>query len=443
MEVTEVAHKVIMPQMGESIAEGTITTWLKKIGDTVERDEPLFEISTDKVDAEIPSPISGTLLKIMVEPGATVPIDTVVAMIGEAGESTADDGIGPDAPSAPAPETSAAPTVSAPAAVHHADTPTSVEERRRTKSSPLVRRIAQKHGIDISTISGTGVSARVTKSDIMAVVQGASPRASAPAPQAVASSGAAPVLPMGEVPAAYRPQVYENDRIEPMSKMRELIADHMVWSRRISSHVQTVWEVDFTHVDRLRRKYKPQWQERHGTNLTFTSFGMKATVDAIKAYPILNSSLDGNKVIYHHAVNLGMAVALDWGLIVPVIHGAEELNILGLSKRLNDLGTRAREKKLKPAEVQGGTFTITNPGVFGNLFGLPVINQPQVAILGMGGVEKRPVVVSTQEGDSIAIRTRAYLSLSFDHRVIDGAVADQFMARVKKGIEEFDEGDLG
>jgi pyruvate dehydrogenase E2 component (dihydrolipoamide acetyltransferase) len=424
-----VAHEVIMPQMGESIAEGTITSWLKAIGEKVERDEPLFEMSTDKVDAEIPSPVAGTLLEIKVQPGETVAINTVVAIVGVQGESTK------------------AATGGAPSAAAQADTPKvetpssspepdaaleSVEQRRRTKSSPVVRKIAAQHDIDISVLHGTGISGRVTKKDILAHIEdgAASARAAVPLPSVATGPST--------IPAAYRPKVFPGDRVEDMSKMRSLIADHMVLSRQISSHVQTVWEADFSHVGNLRKKYKSKWQENNEVNLTFTAFIMKTAVDALKAFPVLNASLDGQRIIYHRNVNLGMAVALEQGLIVPVIKNADELNLLGLTRRLNDLGSRARDKKLKPDEVQDGTFTITNPGVFGNLFGLPVINQPQVAILGVGGIEKRPVVID----DMIAIRTRCYLSLSFDHRLVDGAIADQFMRKIKEGIENFDESEL-
>ena len=442
-------HDVIMPQMGESIAEGTITTWLKKEGEQVARDEPLFEMSTDKVDAEIPSPVAGTLIEIKVKPGETVPINTVVAVIGDGAEARAG-GNGAAAPKAESKrEPKPAPKAEAPArepsrpqraerpAPSAEARPASVEERRRTKSSPVVRKIASKHGVDITEIPGTGISGRVTKKDILAHLEGGQPRAEArPAERALEVR--APSRAPDEIPAAYRAKVFEGDRVEDMSKMRALIADHMVLSRRVSAHVQTVWEVDFTRVAALRSKHKDTWREQHDVNLTYTSFIMKATVDALKAFPVVNASVDDHRVIYHRDVNLGVAVALDWGLIVPVIRGANELNLLGLTRRLNDLGTRAREKRLKPDEVQDGTFTITNPGVFGNLFGLPVINQPQVAILGAGGVEKRPVVID----DAIAIRTRAYISLSFDHRLVDGAIADQFMARVKEGVEQFDESEL-
>lgn len=459
-------QNVIMPQMGESIAEGTVTTWLKKVGDKINRDEPLFEISTDKVDAEIPSPTSGVLLEIKVQPGQTVPINTVVAVVGEAGESAA-------AAATPDPkpvETKPAPTAVQPAVAPKGNAPviakvpdmapqksngthaapafsSSLEERRRTKSSPVVRKIAGEHGVDISQISGSGISGRVTKSDILGFLDKGGARAvPAPTPtmpgKTTTLAGSGDVMTRGPVPEAYRPKMYDGDRIEDMSMMRAKIAEHMVLSKRISPHVATVWDVDFSRVAALRNKHKGSYEQNHGVKLTYTGFIIKATVDALKAFPIINASLDENKVIYHRDIHLGIAVALDWGLIVPVVHNAGELNLLGLMRRATDLAERSRTKKLKPDEVQGGTFTITNPGVFGPLFGLPVINQPQVAILGVGGIEKRPVVISDENGDSIGIRTKAYMSLSFDHRLIDGAVADQFMARLKKNIEEFDESAL-
>lgn len=440
LEENPVSHDVIMPQMGESIAEGTITTWLKKVGDRVERDEPLFEISTDKVDAEIPSPAGGTLTEIKVQPGQTVAINTVVAVIAEAGAQ----------PAASTKKAEPAPAVAASAPAEkvsaHAPTPTpsSVEERRQTKSSPLVRKIAAEHGVTVADVPGTGISGRVTKTDIVGYIeQGGTKPKGAPTATAPRTSGASPGVvstALGEVPEAFRPRIYEGDRVEDLSVMRTKIAEHMVWSRRISAHVQTVWDVDFSRVAKLRDKHKAAWEENHGVKLTYNAFILKVVVDALKAFPILNGSMDleGRKLIYHHHVNLGFAVALDWGLIVPVIHAADELNTLGLARRAIDLATRARTKKLKPDEVQAGTFTITNPGQYGQLFGLPVINQPQVAILGVGAIEKRPVVID----DMLAIRTRGYLSISFDHRLIDGAVAEQFMSRVRKGIEEFDEADL-
>ncbi|MBI3180269.1 MAG: 2-oxo acid dehydrogenase subunit E2 [Deltaproteobacteria bacterium] len=428
-------QNVIMPQMGESIAEGTVTQWLKKVGDKVQRDEPLFEISTDKVDAEIPSPAAGVLLEIKVQPGATVPINTVVAVIGQEGEAAATASTAkPSAAPAPAPIPAAQPAPARAPAPLAGGQVMSLDERRRTRSSPVVRKIAREHGIDITELSGTGIGGRVTKDDILAVVSGGA--AVARAPQ---SMPGAPALALStQVPDAYRPRVMEGDRVEEMSVMRQRIAEHMVLSQSISAHVATVWEVDFTRVAALRNKYKDAWNERHSTSLTYTAFIMKACVDALKAYPALNAGIDDKRVVYHRNVNLGIAVALDWGLIVPVIARADEMNLLGLARHATDLATRARNKKLKPEEVQNGTFTITNPGVFGPMFGLPMINQPQVAILGVGAVEKRPVVID----DMIGIRTRAYMSLSFDHRLIDGAVADQFMARIKKSIEEFDEGQM-
>lgn len=438
------AHDVIMPQMGESIAEGTVTTWLKKVGDPVDRDEPLFEISTDKVDAEIPSPVAGVLLEIRVQSGETVAINTVVAVIGEAGaaEANAEQPATAEARSESAPESQPTPVVAEATALDESEKtassgPISLEERRRTKSSPVVRKIAAEHGIDIAAIQGTGVGGRVTKQDILAVVNGGA----APAPAAMPAASPAPrPLPSGPatIPEAYRPRVFDGDRVEDMTTMRAKIAEHMVLSKAVSAHVGTVWEVDFTRVAKLRELHKALWAERYGVNLTVTAFIMKATVDALKAHPIINTSIDGDKVIYHREINLGLAVALDSGLLVPVIHNAGELNIMGLARRASDLANRARTKKLMPNEVQNGTFTITNPGVFGPMFGIPVINQPQVGILGVGAVEKRPVVID----DMIAVRTRAYLSMSFDHRLIDGATADQFMARIKTEIEEFDEKEL-
>jgi pyruvate dehydrogenase E2 component (dihydrolipoamide acetyltransferase) len=427
MKEVQVAYDVVMPQMGESIAEGTITTWLKKVGDKVNRDEPLFEISTDKVDAEIPSPAAGTLQEIRVQPGQTVAINTVVAVIADGSVNAS------TAPAAPA-QTAAAPAAAAQPAPSSNES-SSVEERRRTKSSPVVRKIAAEHGVNIAQLSGTGISGRVTKQDILGHLGGAETPTQT---QAAAPSQQAPAASHGGMPDAFRPHVMEGDKVEDMSPMRAKIADHMVWSKRISPHVAAVFEIDFTHVDSLRKKFKAQWQEKYGVNLTFTSFIMKATVDAIKAFPAINASLDEHKVIYHRDINLGLAVSLDWGLLVPVIHKADELNMLGLSRRAADLAERARSKKLKPHEVQSGTFTITNPGIFGSLFGIPVINQPQVAIMGVGAIEKRPVVID----DMIGIRTRAYMAISFDHRLVDGAIADQFMSAVKSGIEKFDEKSL-
>ena len=446
---------VVMPQMGESIAEGTIVKWLKKIGEKVERDEPLLEISTDKVDAEIPSPSSGTLTEIIAQEGQTVGVNTVVARIGADGEAAGAStpppaaapppkpvAEAPKAEPAPAPEPPAqvdtqrpetrvdAPPAQAAAATEQNDDENvaSLDERRRTKSSPLVRKIAQENNVDISKLQGSGVSGRVTKNDILDFLQ--QPKPAAPAQQP-ATQQQAPPAPR---PPAMTFASGENNRIEPLSVMRKKIAQHMVLSKQTSAHVTTVFEVDFTAIDKLRRQYKDAYSER-GTKLTFLPFIIQAVVTGLREFPIINASMDDASVIYHRDLNIGIAVALEWGLIVPVVKNADEKNILGLSKTINDLGERARTKKLAPDDVQGGTFTITNPGIYGGLFGTPIINQPQVAILGVGGVKKRPVVVETKEGDFIAIRSMCILSLTFDHRLIDGAVADQFMARVKAFVE--------
>jgi pyruvate dehydrogenase E2 component (dihydrolipoamide acetyltransferase) len=433
---------VVMPQMGESIAEGTVVKWLKKVGETVERDEPLLEISTDKVDAEIPAPASGTLTEIVAQEGQTVGVNTVVARIGGGGEAASTSAPAPaptqqPPPAAATPQPSPAPTPEAPAQIDtkrpetvvqpppeqsEDENITSLDERRRTKSSPLVRKIAQENNVDITRLQGSGVSGRVTKNDILDFLQQPTPAAAAPQP------AAAPRPPAMTFAAG------ENNRIEPLSVMRKKIAQHMVLSKQTSAHVTTVFEVDFTAIDKLRRQHKDAYTER-GAKLTFLPFVIQAVVAGLRQFPIINASMDESSVIYHRDLNIGIAVALDWGLIVPVVKNADEKNILGLSKTINDLGERARTKKLSPDDVQGGTFTITNPGIFGGLFGTPIINQPQVAILGIGGVKKRPVVVETKEGDFIAIRSMCILSLTFDHRLIDGAVADQFMARVKEVIE--------
>jgi 2-oxoglutarate dehydrogenase E2 component (dihydrolipoamide succinyltransferase) len=458
---------VVMPQMGESIAEGTVSKWLKKPGDKVERDEPLLEISTDKVDAEIPSPAAGTLAEIVVQEGQTVPVNSVVARLAADGESAgagaapqpqpaAPPAAPPPAPPQPAPaaqpaspaaparaETSApaAPAPKPAAAPPPADAGTegdfddeenitSLDERRRTRSSPLVRKIAKENNVDISQLQGTGVSGRVTKNDILEFLQ-------QPArPAAAAGTAAQPSSPGAAAVQMPRPQFApgEATRIEPLSVMRKKIAHHMIQSKQTSAHVTTVFEVDFSNIEKLRRRYKESYAER-GVKLTYLPFIVQAVIAALREFPIINASMDENNVIYHSEYNIGIAVALDWGLIVPVVKHADEKNILGLSRAINDLGERARTKKLSPDDVQGGTFTITNPGIYGGLFGTPIINQPQVAILGVGGVKKRPVVIETKDGDSIAIRSMCILSLTFDHRLIDGAVADQFMARVRQTLE--------
>ncbi|MPY89225.1 MAG: 2-oxoglutarate dehydrogenase, E2 component, dihydrolipoamide succinyltransferase [Luteitalea sp.] len=431
---------VVMPQMGESVAEGTVTRWIKQIGEPVDRDEPLFEISTDKVDAEIPSPAAGVLAQIRVKEGETVPVDTVVGVIAAAGEQVGSNGRGDadqrqagteqpddqtDVAASAATETEAQAgrgDVATRARPKPEPVPLEAERERlrRQKSSPLVRKIAREHSVEIAEVSGTGVSGRVTKADILKFID---ERRKAPAP---AAAGVA----LPHIPAYAPGEVVD---VVPMSVMRKKIAEHMVLSRRTSAHVHSVFEVDFTRVAKIRDDKKADY-ERASTKLTFLSFIAKAIVDALRAMPILNASVDGDKIVYKRAINLGIAVALDWGLIVPVIQHADEKNLLGLSRAIQDLAVRARNKQLKPEEVQSGTFTITNPGTFGTLFGMPIINQPQVAILGVGAIEKRVAVID----DALAIRQRAYLTLGYDHRLVDGAAADQFMQIVKQRIETFE-----
>jgi 2-oxoglutarate dehydrogenase E2 component (dihydrolipoamide succinyltransferase) len=434
------ATNVVMPQMGESIAEGTIVRWIKKVGDQVDRDEPLFEISTDKVDAEIPSPAAGVLADIRVKEGETVPVNSVVAVIGAAGEAVArsetDGGNG----SRPSPSLNTAPFVEAltelpAAAAGQPDSedaeesvpapggpaPSSRDELRRQKSSPLVRRIAKEHDVDIKLVKGTGISGRVTKQDILGFIEAGAHR------QPAAPRGA------GQPGPVYKPG--ENVQIVPMSVMRKKIAEHMVMSAQTSPHVYSVYEVNFARVASLREKHKAQY-DAAGAKLTFTAFIAKVIVDALRQFPIVNASVDGDNIVYKKDLNLGIAVALENGLIVPVIRNADEKNLLGLSRAINDLAARARSKKLSPDDVQGGTFTITNPGIFGALYGLPLINQPQVAILGVGAIEKRPIVVD----DAIAIRPIGNLTLGYDHRLIDGAEAGRFLSFVKERLEGFDEG---
>ncbi|MET0163515.1 MAG: dihydrolipoamide acetyltransferase family protein [Vicinamibacterales bacterium] len=448
---------VVMPQMGESIAEGTIVRWIKKVGDSVERDEPLFEITTDKVDAEIPAPAAGVLTEIKVKEGETVAVNTVVGTIGQPGErpepasetpaagvrekaevaaaSTQSQGDG-DRPRAPGPAASASP-----------------DDVRQRRSSPLVRRIARDNNVDIAEIRGSGIGGRVTKSDILAHLDRpqARPQASGPRDQGSLrdqGSGIRDQSSQAQVGAASqgaearpatgqeaRPGAMSTDRVEiqPLSPMRKIIAERMVLSRRTSAHVHSVFHVDFSHVEKIRRENKEEYA-RLGARLTYMAFIASAVIDAIRHHPIINASLDGENVIYKKNVHLGIAVALESGLIVPVISNADEKNLLGLSRAIADIADRARTKQLRPEEVQGGTFTITNPGQFGAQFGMPIINQPQVAILGVGTIEKRPVVID----EAIAIRTMAYLTLGYDHRLVDGAVADQFMANVKRHLESFD-----
>ena len=414
--------QVVMPQMGESIAEGTIVRWIKKVGDSIDRDEPLFEISTDKVDAEIPSPAAGVLLEIAVKEGETVAVNSVVATIGAAGEKV----VVTAAPTAAAPVSSALPE----AAAGQPDTAVAATVEappagngRPQRSSPLVRRIAKEHGVDIGRISGTGTGGRVTKHDILGHLDQGSAFAAPTAPEAdSARSARGPAFQPGE-----------RVEIQPMSVMRRKIAEHMVLSKRTSAHVYSVFEVTYTRVEELRQARKGEY-ERQGAKLTFTSFIAKAVVDTLRRHPVINASIDGDNVVYKKDVNLGIAVALDNGLIVPVIKDAGEKNLLGLARAIADVADRARAKKLNPDEVHGGTFTITNPGNYGAQFGLPIINQPQVAILGVGAIEKRPVVID----DMIGIRLKGYLTLGYDHRLVDGAVADQFMADVKAYLENFD-----
>jgi pyruvate dehydrogenase E2 component (dihydrolipoamide acetyltransferase) len=445
------AVDVIMPQMGESIFEGTITKWLKKAGDKIERDEPLFEISTDKVDAEIPSPSAGVLKEIKVTEGQTVPIQTIVAVIDVdgAGASSSAPAAAPAKPEAskPAAPAPAAVPVSAPSATQ---APAVSASGERVRSSPLVRKIARENNIDVSQVPGTGAGGRVSKQDILGAVESgtvSAPRAGASAaPSAQSSAPARPSAPPPATGGASASAVLENAvprekmyfghyEVQPMSVMRQRIAEHMVLSKHVSPHVYSVDEVNVTGIAALRAKMKGKFEDASGTKLTFMPFFVRAAVEALRAFPTVNSSVDGTNIILHKECNIGIAVALDWGLIVPVIKNAEEKNFLGIARTMNDLAERARAKKLKPDEVAEGTFAITNPGVFGGLFGLPVINQPNVAILGLGTIEKRPVVVD----DAIAIRSMVYLTLSYDHRVVDGATAHQFMAKIKHTLENWTE----
>jgi 2-oxoglutarate dehydrogenase E2 component (dihydrolipoamide succinyltransferase) len=419
--------------MGESIFEGTITKWLKKAGDKVQRDEPLFEISTDKVDAEIPAPASGILQEIKVSEGNTVQVNTIVGVIGEGGSASA--AAPAKAAPAQAPTASVAAKKEAPAApAASAAAPTFApasddEEDSDVRSSPLVRKLAREHNVDLAKVSGTGTGGRVSKQDVLDFVER---RAAAPvAPPAPASRPAS---------AAASTSAAASGDLVPMSQMRKIIAQRMIESRRTSAHVHCMFEVDMTHIVNLRNKLKNGFEQRHGARLTFMPFFVRAAIIALQQYPIVNSSLEGDSIRYHQHVNAGIAVALDWGLIVPVLKNADELNFLGLQRGITDLGERARSKKLMPADVEGATFTITNPGQFGAVFGLPIINQPNVAIMGVGGITKQPLVITDKDGaDSIAIRSVVHLTLGYDHRVVDGAVADQFMAVVKKALENWSE----
>jgi 2-oxoglutarate dehydrogenase E2 component (dihydrolipoamide succinyltransferase) len=443
-----------MPQMGESIAEGTLSRWLKKVGDEVKRDEPIFEISTDKVDAEIPAPTAGILAAISVTEGQTVAVGTVVALI----ETDKSAPIGePAAAPAPAEQTTGATTGAATPAAASADAGAgaaapaggngnSFEERVRTKSSPLVRKMAAEHGVEISALQGSGIAGRVTKRDLEQALAGglaqpataaaAAPAAPAPAaPRTPAVAGAA----IGELHA---PAVegMPGDVVEPMSRIRQLTAEHMTLSRRWNAHVTSFFEIDLTRIARIRQKQRAEFERTTGERLTYLPFVIKAVTDGLKAFPTLNAAVRGSDIVLRKQYNIGIAVALDWGLIVPVIKNADDLSLTGLTRNLNDLANRARSKKLQPTEVQGATFTITNPGVFGSLMGTPIIPVPTSAILGVGAIEKRPKVITGPDGeDTIAIRTCAYFSISFDHRIVDGADADKFMAFVKQRLESFPE----
>ena len=420
---------IVMPQMGESIVEGTLTKWLKKTGDRVERDEPLFEISTDKVDTEIPAPSAGVLGEQLVEEGKTVAIGTIVGRINESGGDGAAAAPAP-APAASAPKVEKAPKPAAalapPVAAKAPEAPAPAADAAAPAGplSPLVRRMAREYNIDLGQVKGTGAGGRITKQDVEGYMSAQGARTMQQSAQPAAA--AAPPLPRGEQAKV---------RIEPMSTMRVKIAEHMVMSKRTSAHVTTVHKVDMTKVARLRERHKAEFQARHGFGLTFLPFVTRAAVDALKEFPLLNASLEGANILYHNEINIGIAVALENGLIVPVIRNADEKNVTGLQRSIVDLSTRARSRQLKPDEVQGGTYSITNFGSFGSVFATPVINQPQVAILGVGVVEKVPVVID----DAIAIRSVAYVALTFDHRLVDGALADQFTGKVKAVLENWSE----
>jgi pyruvate dehydrogenase E2 component (dihydrolipoyllysine-residue acetyltransferase) len=475
---------VIMPQMGESIAEGTLSRWMKKVGDPIKRDEPIFEISTDKVDAEIPAPSAGVLAEILVQEGQTVAVQTVVARIETDASAAAEKPKTPAAPSpgAPAPQKPAtpagappaplapapsvppkgasrpseqpAPSRAVPATASAAAAPDtravsdatggngaseSVEERLQRKSTPLVRKMAAEHQVDISAIAGTGLSGRVTKNDILGYLESGeagkqvSGKAAASAPAAYP-----PTRLPASLPAAATVDPWPGDRVEPWSRIRKLTADHMVMSRRVSPHVNTIFEIDYTRVAQVRARNKKEFADR-GVNLTYLAFITKVVADNLRKHPVLNAAVSGESTVFRRDINIGIAVALDWGLIVPVIKHADELSLLGIARAINDLGERARTKKLSPDEVQKGTFTITNPGGFGSVIGTPIINQPQAAILCVGSIEKQPAVITIDNTDMIAIRTKGMLSLAFDHRIVDGADADRFMADVKAGLQEFTE----
>ena len=460
---------VVMPQMGESIAEGTLSKWLKKVGDPVKRDEPIFEISTDKVDAEIPAPSAGVLAEILVQEGQTVAVQTVVARLETDASASATAPAPKAAAPAPAPPPPPpAPKAAAPApqpkpvaaqapapvarssappserpATRPSDSPQqeSLEERLRRKSTPLVRKIAAEHNLDLTSIPGSGFAGRVTKSDVLSAIE-AGVSAPSPAPSARPPLGPSDDLSVGAgVRVIPGPVVepWEGDRVEPWSRIRKLTADHMIMSRRVSAHVQSLIEVDYTRIAALRAKRKADFAER-GVSLTFLAFIASAVARKLRSHPVLNAAVMGESTLFRREINLGIAVAMDWGLIVPVIRRADELNLLGIARAINDLAERARNKQLSPDEVQKGTFTITNPGVFGTFVGLPVLNQPQSGILAVGAIGKRPAVITGPDGsDAIGIRTLGMLALSFDHRIVDGADADRFLADLRQTLQEFPE----
>jgi pyruvate dehydrogenase E2 component (dihydrolipoamide acetyltransferase) len=446
---------VLMPQMGESIAEGTLSKWLKKLGDDVKRDEPLFEISTDKVDAEIPAPSAGTLVEIKVQEGQTVPVQTLVAVLEtEKGAAVPASAPAPTptaakpepaaaAKTAPTPVATPAPTaapVASPVPRPSSPVPPkgdgaeTAEERLRRRSTPLVRKIASEHQLDISQIPGTGFAGRVTKQDILGFIEQA---------PAAAPAATGPRAPLPGAAAVVHPAAdpWPGDRVEPWSKIRRITADHMILSRRVSAHVASFFEIDYSRVALLRARFKAGYAER-GVNLTYLAFIVKACAANMRKHPVVNAAVSGESTIYRRDVNIGIAVALDWGLIVPVVKHADELSLLGVARAINDLGERARTKKLSPDDIQRGTFTITNPGGFGPYAGIPIINQPQVAILGVGTIEKRPKVVTQDGTDAIAIRTMGMLTMSYDHRVVDGADADKFLADVKATLQDFPEQEM-
>ena len=445
---------VIMPQMGESITEGTMSRWIKKVGDAVKRDEPIFEISTDKVDAEIPAPNAGVLTEVLVTEGQTVAVGTIVARIETdataAASAPAPAPAAPAAPPTPAPQ---AQPIAAPAPAAAAAAPPSApakppadesaEERLRRKSTPLVRKMVEEHGLDLGVIPGSGSAGRVTKQDVISYLEtGAKPAADAPAvPSVPAPAAASPAAPTSGSPLTPGSPVtaWEGDRVEPWSRIRKLTADHMVLSRRVSAHVNSLIEIDFTHVANVRKSLKSSFAER-GVNLTFLAFIVKAIADNLRKHPVVNAAVSGDNTIFRRDINVGIAVALDWGLIVPVVRHADELSLLGIARAVQDLADRARNRKLAPDEIQKGTFTITNPGGFGTYVGTPVINQPQVAILAVGAIEKRASVITLPDGsDALGIRTKGMFCLAYDHRIVDGADADRFLADVRQTLHTFPE----